>query len=291
LSQPTGLLASITQKNLFLSAVVNSANKVYDASRAAAVQMSSNDIIAGDSLSINYASASFDNKNVGNAKTVTIGGINISGTDANNYFLQNTFTTTNANITQKALSVSGVSAANKVYDASTAAALSGGVLIGGATSTTDNKTYTGDTIVLATSTVGAFTDKNVGNAKAISTTGFAISGIDAANYSLSQPSYLAANITQKAITVSGVTAANKVYDATTAATLSGGLLTSGAASTTDNKTYTGDTIVLATSTVGAFTDKIVGNAKTVTTTGFSISGTDALNYSLAQPSYVTANIT
>ena len=48
--------------------------------------------------------------------------------------------------------------------------------------------------------------------------GLTIGGADAGNYTLTQPT-TTANITAKALTVSGVTASNKVYDGNTTATL------------------------------------------------------------------------
>ena len=56
--------------------------------------------MAGDSLTTSYTSASFANKNVGTAKTVTVSGISITGTDAANY-TANTTATTTADITAR----------------------------------------------------------------------------------------------------------------------------------------------------------------------------------------------
>jgi hypothetical protein len=42
---------------------------------------------------------------------------------------------------------------------------------------------------------------------------------------------------------------------------------------------------------GAFADKNVGTGKAVTVTGFTLTGTDAGNYSVLQPTGLTANIT
>jgi hypothetical protein len=87
-----------------------------------------------------------------------------------------------------------------------------------------------------------------------------------------------------ALTVSGITASNKTYDGTTAATLS----TGGA---TLNGVTNGDNIVLHTnSATGAFSDKNVGTGKTVTISGTSITGSASSNYTLTQPT-TTANIT
>ena len=48
--------------------------------------------LAGDSLSTSYTSASFASKNVGTAKTVSVSGIALSGTDAANYTANTTAT-------------------------------------------------------------------------------------------------------------------------------------------------------------------------------------------------------
>src|SRR5206468_3572685 len=123
----------------------------------------------------------------------------------------------------------------------------------------------------------------VGNGKTASVSGLTISGADAANYTLTQPS-ATANITAKGLTVTGVTASNKVYDGTTSATLNlGSAVLVGVAS--------GDTVTLnAGSASGVFADKAVGNGKTASVSGLTISGSDAPNYTLTQPSTV-ANIT
>ncbi len=60
--------------------------------------------IAGDVLSISNSGASFADKNAGANKTVTVNGIALSGTDAGNYTVNATATTT-ASITQAALGV------------------------------------------------------------------------------------------------------------------------------------------------------------------------------------------
>src|SRR5258708_9625113 len=66
---------------------------------------------------------------------------------------------------------------------------------------------------------GTFADKNVGTGKVVPASGFGISGPQSSNYTVSQPAGLTANITTKPVTVTGITANNKVYDGTSAATL------------------------------------------------------------------------
>ena len=83
--------------------------------------------------------------------------------------------------------------------------------------------------------------------------------------------------------MAGVTAGNKVYDGTTAATLSGGSVAGGV--------IAGDTVTLTAGT-GSFADKNAGTAKTVTASGYAIAGTDVANYAIAgQPTGLAANIT
>ena len=89
-----------------------------------------------------------------------------------------------------------------------------------------------------------------------------------------------ANITAKHITGS-FTAQNKQYDGDTSATVLTRSL---------NGVISPDVITLAAGTA-TFSDKNVGNGKTVTLTGASLSGADAGNYVLDSVSTTTANIT
>ncbi len=77
---------------------------------------------------------------------------------------------------------------------------------------------------------------------------------------------------------------NKIYDSTLTATLNlNNLVPSGV--------YAGDSVTLSsTGAVGTFASKNVGNNITVTTSGFTIGGPQAGNYTLVQPT-ATANIT
>jgi gliding motility-associated-like protein len=97
LTQPTGLTGDITPKTVTINAVAS--NKQYDGTTIAIVNLSSTSFISPDIVTINYASATFDTKEVGNGKTVTINGISLSGADALNYFLPINIATALANIT------------------------------------------------------------------------------------------------------------------------------------------------------------------------------------------------
>ncbi len=78
-------------------------NKVYDGTTAATVTLS-DDRVSGDVLTTSYANASFADKNVGTAKAVSVSGISISGTDAGNYTVNMTASTT-ATITARPITV------------------------------------------------------------------------------------------------------------------------------------------------------------------------------------------
>jgi hypothetical protein len=71
--------------------------KVYDGTTTAAVTLT-DDRIAGDHLTASYTSATFDTKDVGTNKVVTVTGISISGADAADYTFNATASTT-ANVT------------------------------------------------------------------------------------------------------------------------------------------------------------------------------------------------
>ena len=143
--------------------------------------------------------------------------------------------------------MSGITASNKTYDANTTATLNtGGVtytgLIGG---DVFNGTYT-----------GAFSDKNVGTGKTVTITP-SYTGADVSNYSVTDHSTITANITAKALTVSGITSSNKAYDGTTTATLGTGAVVYGGL-------VSGDTLTGTYS--GVFNNPNVGTGKTVTIT-------------------------
>ena len=74
-----------------------------------------NGVISGDSVDFSHGSASFDNRNAGIAKTVALAGVVLGGTEAGNYSIASTATTV-ADITPKALTLSGLDAQSKVYD-------------------------------------------------------------------------------------------------------------------------------------------------------------------------------
>ena len=278
LTQPTGVAAAITPAPLTITGVTAS-NKTYDGTTTAT--LTGTPVlaggIAGDNLTLvaSGATGAFAGPGVGSSLTVTTAGYSVSGTDAGNYTL--TPPTTTADITAKNLTVTGITAANKTYDATTAASLNstGAVLVGVVGSD--------DVTPVTTGVAGSFGDKTVGSGKAVTISGLTLGGTAAGNYTVTQPA-TTATITSKTLTVTGITAANKVYDDTTTATLT---TTSAALVGVE----TGDVVTLDTSSAtGAFADAAKGSGKTVTVAGLTLTGADAGNYSLSPPT-TTADIT
>ena len=179
----------------------------------------------------------------------------------------------NLTVHPKPVTVSGVYANNKVYDGTTVATLTGGIING----------IISPDVVNLTKGTGTFTNKNAGNNKTVTTSGYTITGVNAGNYTLAtQPSGITANITKAPVTITSVSATNKAYDGTTAVVLAGG----------SPAGIINPDLVTLTKGTGVFNNKNAGNGKTIITSGYTITGADANNYTLtSQPSGITANIT
>src|SRR2546429_93131 len=215
-------------------------------------------------------SATFATKTVGTAKAVTVLGVALCGGDAGNYTVSQPSGLT-ADITAKNLTISGALGNNKQYDGNTAATVdfSGASLVG---------VVSLDTVTINSMGYSAsFATKTVGTAKAVTVLGVALSGGDAGNYTVSQPSGLTADITAKNLTISGALGNNKQYDGNTTATVdfSGASLVG---------VIGLDTVSINSSGYSAsFATKTVGTAKAVTVLGVALSGGDAGNYTVSQP--------
>jgi hypothetical protein len=158
----------------------------------------------------------------------------------------------------------------KVYDGTTAAQATGSLGEG----------LVGRDAASVQVTGAAFADKNVGTNKTV-TAAVALAGDDAGNYALAATATGKGDITARAVTPS-ITAQNKEYDGTAAATVTTAL--AGAVE--------GDRVSLTVASA-TFADKNAGTKKTVTATGLALAGTDAGNYALgaAQPVTAIADIT
>ncbi|MBT8604201.1 filamentous hemagglutinin N-terminal domain-containing protein [Polynucleobacter paneuropaeus] len=268
-----------------LSATAN--NKVYDTTTAATGAVSLTNVFAGDAVTAGYSSATFTGAtgaNVHNGTTVTFNGVTLAGPDAANYAVGTAPITATANITPAPLTISaGLTANNKVYDTTNAATIAvtgnqtlAGVLGTDAVTVSSTGSYSGATfghqwnvgagltVTPATSVVNGLTTM----------TGVTLTGAAAANYYVTGvgPQTLTANITPKPITISaGLTASDKVYDATTVASIASG-------SQTLSGVISSDVANVSVSSsgpyTGAFVQSNVGTGISVspTTTGTVIAG-------------------
>lgn len=143
---------------------------------------------------------------------------------------------------------------------------------------------TANVALVSTGAMGSFADPNVGTAKPVTISGLTLSGSAAGNYTLTQPT-ASANIAALGLSVSGITAANKVYDGTTTAALD----TSSAALVGVLPGDTAKVTLVTSAATGAFADSNVGTNKPVSISGLTLSGPAAENYTVIQPT-TTADI-
>ena len=261
----------ITAYPLTVTAMPDS--KAYDGTTNSAVIPSiSGSIIAPDNIGT-QPFQTFDNRKTGINKLLTPEGLVMNDGNGGNNYTTN-YITINQGIITKAtvLIVLTVQARadNKVYDGTDKASIKTATLSGVAT---------GDDVKLDT-VVCKFSQVNAGKDIPVAII-MSLVGADIDNYTLIQPANVKADITPKNLTVTGVTATDKMYDATTSATLKNATLV-GVIGTDD--------VVLLQSNSGTFSQSDVGSNLAITT-NMSLGGTTATNYQLTQPSGLSASIT
>jgi hypothetical protein len=272
-----GLTGDVNRKAVTI-ATLDADDKVFDGTAAATVtNVSLSGVLAGDnvSLSTSGATIAFADENVGTSKTVTATGLALTGSEAANYILSGAVPAMTADISRKALTITGLAITPKEYDGNNTATLGGVPVLSGMVS--------GATVLLNDSGVAAsFADKDIGTGKPVAVSGYTLDNGStlAANYILSQPTGITGDITAKTLTITGATVADRAYDGTTDAPVSGGSL-SGVILSED---------VQLRALAASYGDANVGNAKPVVNTGFSLTGTDIGNYALTQPA-LTGRVT
>ena len=240
-------------------------SKVYDrttTANGAAVAVQGTQLFNGDTFSGGAYSFTDAEAGLGN-KVVVVSGVTVNdGNGGANYsisFVNNTTST----IRPKALTV-GFAPITRVYDGSAVAQVIG----------QSDDVIAGDAVTFTHSSA-SFADKHVGEGKTVLVSGIAISGADAANYSLQNTSATSVGgIVRRDVSLLAVTADNKVYDGNTVAAISSGEIAGVAA---------GETLDVRGE--GSFDTPHVGTGKTVTvadvTTLTKVNGTgDWSNYNL-----------
>lgn len=240
--------------------------KEYDGTTAATLTGILSGVINDDAVTLS-GSGMFQTATAGTAKPVTTM-FEISGADAYKYTLAQPSDVT-GNVTPASITVSNAAAQDKVYDSTTAAVITGTLsgVIG-----SDSVTLLG---------IGTFATATAGTDVPVISNA-TLGGTDAGNYTLVQPTGLTADITTAPLTISGLTGADKVYDGTTAGTVTGTPLPSGIIGS-DDVTVSGTPVV-------TFASDNAGNGIAIMVSGYNRSGADAANYSLVQPQGLTASI-
>ncbi|WP_035484516.1 MBG domain-containing protein, partial [Algoriphagus marincola] len=182
-------------------------DKVYDGTRSASFIIASLNLVGIDASAtnvfINDITTEFVDKNVGVGKEVRITSVNLGGANASSYEIDYSGSpTSTATISAASLSVTGLTANNKVYDGTTLASLSGTPSVTGIGSD--------DVSVIGTS-VANFTQSNVGMAIPVTVTGLSLDGTDKDNYEIIQPAGLEADITQATLSITANPNQSKVF--------------------------------------------------------------------------------
>jgi len=267
LTQPSNLTGNITPKDITIGGSFNADSKVYDGTRSASIT-SNNLTLEGcleqDNVSLNSADARFTQVQPGENITVSIDAGELNGSDAGNYNLSLTSApTTIADITARELTVANASVQDKPYDGTTDAIITGAALEG---------IIAGDNVVIDEK-AGSFVSEDVGDNIEV-TASITITGAQAGNYQLSQPTNLTGNIIAREATIDGTfDVANKDYDGTKKATI-----------ITNNLSLSniiGDDNASLTDVKAAFKQSEPGSGIKVSIEDAKLEGTDADNYSLS----------
>ncbi len=270
--QPANLVADITPASLTVTGI--SANdRVYDTITTATLSGSGSVVALGsDQVTVaGMGSGVFADEDVANDIAVTVTGYTLTGNDAGNYVIVQPVGLV-ADITPASLNVGGVSANDHVYDTTTTATLGGSAFVTALGS---------DQVTVGGTGSGVFADEDVANDIAVTVSGYTLSGVDAGNYVILQPANLTADITPASLTVTGISADDRVYNTTTDATLSG---------TAHVAALGSDQVTVGGAGIGVFADPNVANDIAVSVTGYTLSGNDAGNYTIVQPVNLFADI-
>ena len=282
----SGKVGNITQKDLTATLLNGqSIAKKYDGTTVVTASLAKDqnyslpDLVSGDVVTLTV-SGTYDNKNVGTGKQVSFTGLGLTGADAGNYNLKTKeLSGAIGQIDQKAIAAELKSGSifTKDYDGTDVVTTA---LVKDTNYVLPNM-ISGDDLSLDTAKIsGTYTaGKDVGNYLSVIFTGLKLTGKDAGNYDLLDSSMgdNYGKITPKALTatLTGDNVFTKVYDGTTAVSQALGT----------NYTLNGivadsDKVSLSAGS-GAYNDKNVGNSKTITFSGLTLTGTGAGNYTIA----------
>ena len=161
-----------------------------------------------DGGSITYASSRESVATVASDGTVTIhaaGEATITSTAAETANYQQSAASYTLRVSPKGVTITGLQAESKTYDGTAAAVITGTPALSGL--------MAGDDVTVdAARAAAAFADADAGTGKTVLLSGYALTGADAANYTLiAQPTGITADITKAAITVTPDAGQGKTY--------------------------------------------------------------------------------
>lgn len=265
--------------------------KQYDQTTVATLTTSNYDAttgaIDGDVVTLNNpVTGTYDSRNAGTGKTVTVSGLAIASvtdgaTAVYGYALDPTALSAPIGIVTKApLTVSGLVAEDKLYDGTTTADLS-------TATATLNGVFTGDDISLESATA-LFDTKNAGTSKPVEAT-ITLFGDDVLNYAYNTTQTISATIAKARLTISAI-GSDKPYDGTDSAVVT----------LTNNHTSVNENFTLTYGSANFSTPNAASLPQAISVTGITLVGVDAANYdfnttaqtsAFINPKTLTATIT
>ena len=234
-------------------------SKTYDATSAGSGSYRLDGLLTGDSVDLANAQFQFASAHAGDDITVTLDGFQLSGDDAGNYVLTNQSATGTANIDKAPLTVT-VNAQSAVYGENPEYSVS----ISGFAGYEDDAVLSG-----ALSFSGYDQFGNVGQYS------ISASGLESNDYQFEYKTG-ALTVTPKELSIAVASIITKTYDGTRSAQ---GSYSIGGIENYDDVELTG--------CVYEFNSADAGEFKTATLTGFSLSGSDAGNYTLGDQTIAT----
>lgn len=278
IAQPTDTTADITVKEIAINGAAVEASRIYNGTTDAKITNAGTPSVNydGENLKVAAGKAAYDNKHVGKGKAVMFTGFALEGDAAANYKLTAQPDAVTADITVKEIKIVDTAVeTSKIYDGRPDAKI------------TEKGTFdgliNGDKVDIVTGKA-AYDDKNVGSGKTVAFYDFALSGDDAANYVLAaQPASTTASISAKELTISDLKVKDKQYDGKNTAAIDGTPTLVGVVD--------GDVLTLINGTP-TFDSVKIGKNIAISFTAFTLSGdrVSVGNYTLTQPSGITANI-
>lgn len=168
---------TVKKKTLNVTAKPQTESRVYDGNKNYEVTLIPDGVVTGDTVTLNYMSATSASADVENNKTIFVNGITLSGKDANKYQLSATSAQTAINVTKRPITAIAIKAVSKQYDGKTTAnyTIANTGLTGVIKADRDFVTVVGS---------AAFDTATAGENKTVTLTDYVLNGTKSGNYEL-----------------------------------------------------------------------------------------------------------